>query len=88
MAIFSVVLEDSITRSMGGRSTFVLENKRVVIIDAEDLDDAWHQARAKYYEQKAEGPDTQIVDIKAGEVTLQEEPQPEEVPPVSAEAAT
>jgi general stress protein 26 len=78
MATFSVILENITTNEVRGQRVLGFINKRVATIDARDIDDAWQQARHTYYNQQVDGPDAQIVDIKAGAITLQTEPKPEE----------
>jgi hypothetical protein len=81
MAIFSIIIEDAILKAPG---IVIYDNRRVESIDADDLNDAWMQARRKYNIQRAE-PNTQIVDIKPGTVVLQEEPQTEPTLPLQSE---
>jgi hypothetical protein len=92
MATFSVILENITTNEVRGQRVLGFINKRVATIDARDIDDAWQKARHTYYNQQVDGPDTQIVDIKAGEYTLPKEPGPQqedlvqtEAPPISQE---
>lgn len=70
---FSVILEDiSKVFVAGAPPSGVVnqDNQRVETIDAEDIAEAWVLARQKYYVQKVDGPNTQIVDIQTGEVEL------------------
>jgi hypothetical protein len=73
MDTFSVILEDVQPAADNMVRQFVSNNRRVKTIEANDLNDAWLIARTMYYLQKIDGPDTQIVDIKIGEIVLQEE---------------
>ena len=62
MAQFSIILED-VDPSLHGSRTYT---RRTEIIEADDLQSAWHQARDKYYLRQHYTP-TQIVDIVPGE---------------------
>jgi hypothetical protein len=80
MATFSVILEDVTKEEVVDKKkpAFTISNRRVAQIEADDLPDAWLKARTKYYVEQADGPDTQIVDIKAGIIELEQTPEKEE----------
>ena len=86
MAQFTIILED-VKRVTGkgninGRTPSWLDisNRRVDTIEAEDIDDAWTQARAKYYTgmegRGTEDGQTQIFDVVAGLVDAPPLPPP------------
>lgn len=77
MATFSVILEDRIVVADVTR----YGNRRVVTIEANNLQNAWDKARTEYYTRKTAGPNTQIVDIKTGVYKLPEPPLSPEEPP-------
>jgi hypothetical protein len=70
---FSVILEDVQQVQAMRKSSFIITNRRVETMEADDIQQAWTLARAKYYIGMAspvDQPQTQIVDIKEGEYTL------------------
>ena len=84
MATFSVILED-VQQAKVRRAPVIITNKRVETMEADDLQQAWVQARAKYYTgmiRAVDQPQTQIADIVAGEYTL----PPEKAVPVPSES--
>lgn len=82
MPMFSVILEDVTKQIRYGAHVLYTNNQRVELIEAEDIHDAWVQARRQYYTLKVDGPDTQIVDIEAGTMTLEERAEAMKTKPI------
>jgi hypothetical protein len=87
MPTFSVILEDVTMRSASGRTSHDITNQRVETIDADDINDAWVQARRQYYTLKVDGPDTQIVDIEPGTTSIEKRAEEMETKPLPVSTA-
>jgi hypothetical protein len=86
MPTFYVILEDippPYIAPTGKPIPRPIENKRVVELDAKNLDEAWLLARMKWYFRLADGRDPQV-DIQIADILAQ---PPEPTPPPAMEQA-